>query len=130
MTVQPLSLSPTAPRHAFRAVEGVRLHWVEYGALGAHAPVVLLHGLNDSYLTWRQIAPVIAHGRHVLALDLPGHGLSDRPDASYELTWYAQILARWIDALGVPAVDLVGHSLGGGIALALLAHRRERVRRR
>ena len=133
VTVQPLPLSPTrsaaTPRHAFRTIEGVRLHWVEYGALGARAPVVLLHGLNDSYLTWRQIAPVVARGRHVLALDLPGHGLSDRPDASYELSWYAHILARWIDALGVMAVDLVGHSLGGGIALALLANRRERVRR-
>jgi hypothetical protein len=70
VTVQSLPLSPTpsvaaTPRHAFRAIEGVRLHWVEYGALAVRAPVVLLHGLNDSHLTWRQIAPVIARGRHV-----------------------------------------------------------------
>ena len=131
VTVQPLPLPPSlvAPRHAFRAVDGVRLHWVEYGEFSARAPVVLLHGLNDSHLTWRQIAPVLSRGRHVLALDLPGHGLSDRPDASYELAWYARILAGWIEALGFAAVDLVGHSLGGGIALALVAERRDRIRR-
>jgi pimeloyl-ACP methyl ester carboxylesterase len=129
--VQPLSLprSEAAQQHAFCVVDGVRLHWVEYGESSTRAPVILLHGLNDSHLTWRRIAPRLSCSRRVLALDLPGHGLSDRPDASYELTWYAGMLARWIDALGVEEVDLVGHSLGGGIALALLAERRERIRR-
>lgn len=134
MSVQPLSLPSipslvAEPRHAFRVVDGVRLHWVEYGDADGRTPVVLLHGLNDSHLTWRQIAPSLSRGRHVLALDLPGHGLSDRPDASYELTWYADILARWLDTLGAPQVDLVGHSLGGGIALALLADRRPSIHR-
>jgi pimeloyl-ACP methyl ester carboxylesterase len=131
VTVQPISL-PTfvaEPRHAFRDIDGVRLHWAEYGDADARAPVVLLHGLNDSYLTWSRIAPLLSRGRRVLALDLPGHGLSDRPDASYELAWYASIVARWIDSLDAPPIDLVGHSLGGGIALALLAECRPSVRR-
>jgi pimeloyl-ACP methyl ester carboxylesterase len=132
VTVQPISQDQprvAKPRHLLRVVDGVKLHWVEYGESCGRPPVVLLHGLNDSHLTWRQVAPALAHSRGVLALDLPGHGLSDRPDAGYELAWYAKIVARWIDALGIGAVDIVGHSLGGGIALGLLAERRPHVRR-
>ena len=62
-------------------------------------------------------------------LDLPGHGLSDRPDAGYELEWYARVVAAWIESLDVPQLDVVGHSLGGGIALMLLLHCRPRMRR-
>jgi pimeloyl-ACP methyl ester carboxylesterase len=136
--VDPALREPRAaePRHFRRMVGGVLLHWVEFGetsgkALGK-APVVLLHGLNDSHLTWRQIATELARNRRVLVLDLPGHGHSDRPDAGYELAWYAQIVAGWIEALGLEAreqVDVVGHSFGGGIALALLPVCRPRIRR-
>jgi pimeloyl-ACP methyl ester carboxylesterase len=124
------------PRHFRRTVEGVLLHWVEFGSACrkplAKTTVILLHGLNDSYLTWRQIAPELARNRRVLVLDLPGHGHSERPDAGYELAWYAQIVAGWIEALGLAPreqVDIVGHSLGGGIALMLLEVHRPRIRR-
>jgi pimeloyl-ACP methyl ester carboxylesterase len=124
------------PRHFRRTVEGVLLHWVEFGHASrkpfGNTTVVLLHGLNDSHLTWRQIAPELARNRRVLVLDLPGHGHSDRPDAGYELAWYAQIVAGWIEALGLgprERVDIVGHSFGGGIALMLLEVCRPRIRR-
>ena len=133
VTVQPLSLphSFTAqPRHCFGVIEGVRLHWVDYGSRSERPPVVLLHGLNDSHLTWHRIAPALAQDRRVLALDLPGHGISNRPDASYELSWYARIVARWVEeALDFEPADIVGHSLGGGIALGFLAHQRPGIRR-
>jgi pimeloyl-ACP methyl ester carboxylesterase len=132
VTLQPISQEepPVAePRHLLRVIDGVKLHWAEYGDSGGRPPVVLLHGLNDSHLTWRQIAPPLARNRSVLALDLPGHGLSDRPDAGYELAWYARLVARWIDTLGREVVDVVGHSLGGGVAMMLLAERRPRIRR-
>jgi pimeloyl-ACP methyl ester carboxylesterase len=124
------------PRHFHRVVEGVLLHWVEFGPSAGtpleRTPVVLLHGLNDSHLTWRQIAPELARDRRVFALDLPGHGDSGRPDAGYEVAWYARSVARWIEVLGLDPrgqVDIVGHSLGGGIALMLLAVCRPRIRR-
>jgi pimeloyl-ACP methyl ester carboxylesterase len=117
-------------------VEGVLLHWVAFAPTvdepREKTAVVLLHGLNDSHLTWRQIAPQLARDRAVFILDLPGHGYSDRPDVGYELAWYARIVAAWIDALELEAgeqVDIVGHSLGGGIALVLLDVSRERIRR-
>jgi pimeloyl-ACP methyl ester carboxylesterase len=126
-----------APLHArdrrsfVRCIEGVNLHWVEYGRAdtAGSVPVVLLHGLTDSHLTWSQIAPDLGRTRRVLALDLPGHGLSDRPDVGYELAWYARIVDRWMESLGLDHVDIVGHSLGGGIALMLLRICRPRIRR-
>jgi hypothetical protein len=69
--------------HSFSQVEGVRLHWVELGRANGIVPLVLLHGLNDSYLTWKHVAPALAHNRRSLMPDLPGHGMSERPDASY-----------------------------------------------
>jgi pimeloyl-ACP methyl ester carboxylesterase len=65
----------------------------------------------------------------VLMLDLAGHGLSDRPDASYTLAWHARTVIHWLDALGVDDVDVVGHSFGGGVAQWMLLEHRPRVRR-
>lgn len=117
--------------HSSRIVAGTRIHWAELGtsAEARGAPIVLLHGLHDSHLTWRSIAPQLAAGRRVLMPDLVGCGLSDRPDASYALSWHAQIIAEWLFALGIAEVDLVGHSFGGGVAQVLLLERRLSVRR-
>jgi pimeloyl-ACP methyl ester carboxylesterase len=120
---------PDEGRHAVAEVDGVDLHWVEYGDASDRAPVLFLHGLNDSHLTWRRVASALAVDRRVLALDLPGHGLSGRPDASYKLDWYAGIVAKWIHTMGLEPVDIVGHSLGGGVAQALLLEKSVTIRR-
>ena len=113
----------------FAHIEGVGLHWAELGRADSTVPLVLLHGLNDSYLTWRNVAPALARGRRVIMLDLPGHGLSERPDASYELGWHAQIVAQWFATTNLEQVDIVGHSFGGGVAQMLLLLCPERIRR-
>lgn len=113
----------------FTNVAGIRIHSVELGDAGSRPPLVMLHGLNDAHLAWRHVAPAIARDRRVLMPDLPGHGLSDCPDASYELEWYAEVMAQWVEGLGVAEVDLVGHSFGGTIALRMLARCRARIRR-
>jgi pimeloyl-ACP methyl ester carboxylesterase len=115
--------------HHFALAEGVRLHWAELGEAGHKVPLVLLHGLYDSHLTWRHVAPALARERRVLMPDLPGHGLSARPDASYELGWHARLIAAWLKEAGVEQADVVGHSYGGGVAQMLLLECRERVRR-
>jgi pimeloyl-ACP methyl ester carboxylesterase len=96
------------------------LHWVELGPSNERTALVLLHGMNDSYVTWKHVAPALARDRWVLMPDLPGHGRSDRPDASYELAWHARIIAGWLERLELGPVDVVGHSFGGGVAQMLL----------
>ncbi len=111
-------------------VAGIELHWVEEGSASAAAPpLVLLHGLNDSHRTWRRVAPELARTRRVVMLDLPGHGLSARPDAPYGVEWYGSVLAAWLAYLGLAEVDLVGHSYGGGVVQQALLACPERVRR-
>jgi pimeloyl-ACP methyl ester carboxylesterase len=116
-------------RDHFVMVEGVRLHWSEAGEASDTPPVVLLHGLNNSCLSWSRAAALLAVDRRVLMLDLPGHGQSERPDSGYELDWYARIIARWLETVGIEQADIVGHSFGGGIAQMLLLECPKRVRR-
>jgi pimeloyl-ACP methyl ester carboxylesterase len=118
-----------ALRQCFVTVDGVRLHWAELGAASSVPPIVLLHGLTDSHLTWRAAAAELARDRLVLMPDLPGCGLSERPNASYALTWHAHMIARWLEQLGLQSVDFVGHSFGGGVAQMLLLECPERIRR-
>jgi pimeloyl-ACP methyl ester carboxylesterase len=61
--------------------------------------------------------------------DLPGHGLSARPDASYELSWYAHVMEQWLETAGVDRADVVGHSFGGGVAQMMLLKCPQRIRR-
>ncbi|GAC1341853.1 MAG: alpha/beta fold hydrolase [Myxococcales bacterium] len=103
----------------------IQLHWTE---AGEGPPLVLLHGLNDSHRTWRDVWPRLP-GRRILMLDLPGHGLSGRPDAPYTLEWNAGRVARWMEALDLRDADVVGHSYGGGVAQWLLLNSRPRIRR-
>ncbi|MEO6420558.1 MAG: alpha/beta fold hydrolase [Polyangiaceae bacterium] len=113
-------------KKSFVRIEGTDIHWAE---LGQGRPIVLLHGLSDSHRTWGKIASELARTRRVLMPDLPGHGLSSRPDESYALAWHAQIMAGWLDALQLGDVDIVGHSFGGGVAQWLLLAHRQRIRR-
>lgn len=98
-------------------------------SMSARPPLVLLHGMNDCYRTWRHVGPRMARDRRVLIPDLPGHGLSDRPDVGYEIAWYARVMSRWLKAVGLSRCDVAGHSFGGGVAQMLLLECPERVRR-
>lgn len=106
-------------------VDGLRLRYVRKG----HGPaVVLLHGLASSIYTWKDVLPRLARDHDVVALDLPGFGGSDQPAG---LTWRAlpPAVLGLLDALGIPRASLVGHSLGGAVAVLLAARDPERVER-
>jgi pimeloyl-ACP methyl ester carboxylesterase len=107
-------------------VRGTTLAWTE---LGAGPPLLLLHGVGDSHRTWRRVARPLSEHFRVLLLDLPGHGLSDRPDAPYTLDWYASMVHGWLDAIGVQRTAVMGHSFGGGVAQWMVLAQRSRIDR-
>lgn len=110
-------------------INGIRLHWLSLGRNTDQPPLVMLHGLNDCARTWLKIGRELANDRRVFIPDLPGHGHSERADVSYELSWYAETMAEWMEFLDLKNADLVGHSFGGGIAQVMLLFCRERIGR-
>jgi pimeloyl-ACP methyl ester carboxylesterase len=89
------------------------------------APLVLVHGAGGTRLHWPEALRAMP-GRRVIALDLPGHGRS--PGGSERtVAGYAQRVLALLDALGVEAAVVVGHSLGGAIALTLALEAQARV---
>ncbi|MDQ2717496.1 MAG: alpha/beta hydrolase, partial [Chloroflexota bacterium] len=112
-------MQQTEPQATWLDVDGMRLHCLTGGESGT--PVVLLHGagIDSAALSWGEvIKPLAAHHR-VFAPDLPGYGLSDRPDTRYTLAFYADVVQHLLDELHLDKVSLVGLSMGGAIALAL-----------
>jgi len=105
------------------------LHVERVGRAGP--AVVLLHGFGSCSFLWRAIAPRLAEaGFTVLAIDLMGHGESDRPvDASYGLGAQAEYVERALTALRLGRVSVVGQDMGGLVGLLLAAQRPERVAR-
>jgi pimeloyl-ACP methyl ester carboxylesterase len=89
-----------------------------YRELGAGPPVVLLHGWPTSSFLWRNVMPALARHNCVLAVDLPGFGGSDKPvDVRYSFDLFERALNGFFDKLEVDVVGLVGHDLGGPIAV-------------
>ncbi len=94
-------------------------------------PLVALHGWLDNAGSFALLAPRLAAHRQVIALDLPGHGRSDHlaPGAAYHYVDYVQAVLTAIDALQLPRLALLGHSLGAGVASLVAAARPERIER-
>ncbi len=103
-------------------------HRMRYLTAGAGEPVLLLHGLADHAETWARVLPQLARGYRVVAPDLLGCGLSDKPPISYTLWELAFYLRHLMDAAEIERAHVVGHSLGGGLAMHLYFQYPERVR--
>jgi pimeloyl-ACP methyl ester carboxylesterase len=110
---------------------GVRLRVVESGPTTG-IPVLLVHGWGACVYTYRYLLPALSHaGRRAIAFDLRGHGLSDKPRGSmnYRTEMLLGEVLELLETLGLEQADLVGHSLGGGVALQLALTAPQRVRR-
>jgi pimeloyl-ACP methyl ester carboxylesterase len=105
---------------------GAKLH---YRRAGEGEPVLLLHGIAHSCRAWDRVMVPLAEHHDVIALDMPGCGLSDKPDTDYSLGSQAVAVRFVLDELGLDCVSAVGHSLGGGVAMTLAYHYPERVGR-
>ena len=112
-------------RRAHRASDMEQLEVVANGlkvscyALGKGRPIVLLHGLGASKITWLPLLAPLAEKHRVIVPDLPGHGESDKPRQEYTPRFYARIVRHLMDAVDVERAVVVGNSLGGRIALEL-----------
>jgi pimeloyl-ACP methyl ester carboxylesterase len=116
---------------AFEAWE-VELHGhrAVYHAAGAGPPVVLIHGMVNSSRHWRDVAVRLADRHTVIAPDLIGHGDSATPRGDYSLGAHAAAIRDLLVAIGIGPATIVGHSLGGGVAMQYFwqfPHRVERL---
>src|SRR5262245_31574317 len=98
---------------------GVRLAYEERGR-GA-PPMVFVHGIACDHSHFTPQFDHFGRNHRVVAVDLRGHGQSDKPEGDYSLTLYTEDLAWLCEALGLYRPVIVGHSLGGVIALDLAA---------
>jgi pimeloyl-ACP methyl ester carboxylesterase len=97
-----------------RVVHGYRR---AFRVAGSGPPLLLIHGIGDSSATWRTVLPRLARNHTVIAPDLLGHGRSAKPRADYSTAAYANGMRDLLGVLGIDRVTLVGHSLGGGVAM-------------
>src|SRR5579884_1306110 len=114
-TRAPMSLSV----HESLPVREITLHGhtFAYRVAGRGPVLVLLHGITCSSETWADVIPALAAKFTVIAPDLLGHGRSSKPKADYSVGAYASAVRDLLLALGHGRATVVGHSLGGGIAL-------------
>jgi non-heme chloroperoxidase len=108
-----------------RLSNGVRLHYAEQGD-PAGDTVLLLHGYGDSWFSWSRVLPGLTPGRRAIALDLRGHGDSDRPAQGYAVRELAEDVVGFMAARHIARAAVVGHSMGSFVAqqVALAAPRR------
>ena len=92
-------------------------HRVTYTEAGSGPVVLLLHGIAGSSRTWDAVVETIAEHTRVIAPDLLGHGESAKPRGDYSLGAYASGVRDLLVALGEESATVVGHSLGGGVAM-------------
>ncbi|AEH08462.1 MULTISPECIES: alpha/beta fold hydrolase [Protofrankia] len=122
--VQPSVSSRYTTRYV--TVHGYRRAYIRAGRGPA---LLLIHGVGDNSQSWRGLVPLLARGRTVIVPDLLGHGESDKPRGDYSIGGYACGMRDLLTVLGIDRVTVVGHSLGGGIAMQFAYQFPERCER-
>jgi pimeloyl-ACP methyl ester carboxylesterase len=122
------SSSIAAAESQFFDAKGVKIHFL---IEGTGEPVVLIHGLDSSArINWQMPGTIdaLAKDHQVIAIDLPGYGESDKPDdpAAYGEQWIDDVILL-LDHLNIRKAHIVGYSMGGTVALKLIAEHPERV---
>lgn len=118
MTERKRNLRPvreiTAPSLQSRTIHGYKR---AFRIAGSGPAILLVHGIGDNSTTWTGIHAKLAQRFTVIAPDLLGHGKSDKPRADYSVAAYANGMRDLLSVLDVERVTVIGHSLGGGVAM-------------
>ena len=117
-------------RGEFLDVGGARLYCYAAGSRGAGEPIVLLHGFPTSSHLWTRVVPLLPAGHRVVVLDLLGYGRSDRPlGRDVSIRGHAERAIAVLDQLGINYACVVGHDVGGGVAMTMASRWPQRVSR-
>lgn len=117
MTQRKPNLQPVrelTPTLHFRTIHGYRR---AFRVAGSGPVLLLIHGIGDNSTTWHSVHSKLAQRFTVIAPDLLGHGQSDKPRADYSVAAYANGMRDLLSVLDIDKVTVVGHSLGGGVAM-------------
>ena len=98
-------------------VQGQRITYLD---VGTGPPVILIHGFGGSMWQWEHQQHALSQHFRVLTLDLPGAGLSDKPDIEYRPDQMLAFFVGFMDAVKVPQATLVGNSMGAGLAIGMV----------
>src|SRR4051812_28813380 len=106
-------------RGEFIDLAGERIYYYAAGSRGAGDPIVLIHGFPTSSHLWTDVVAKLPAGRRIIVMDLLGFGRSDAPpDGDYSIAGHTMRLARLLDALHIESCVLIGHDIGGVIAVS------------
>jgi pimeloyl-ACP methyl ester carboxylesterase/catechol 2,3-dioxygenase-like lactoylglutathione lyase family enzyme len=114
-------MSRAIPASRFITVNGLRIHYLDFGGDGP--PAVLHHATGFHAWTWTPIAEALSSRYRVFALDARGHGDSDKPASAYQWSAFISDLVAFVEALALGRVLGVGHSLGGTTTAGAAAER-------
>ena len=98
----------------FAKLDNARIHYVNYGK--GDVALVLIHGWTQNVDGWRDQIPDFTQSNRVVAIDLPGHGQSDKPQVTYSMELFARAVEAVMRDAKVKSAVLVGHSMGTPVA--------------
>ena len=132
LTAESVAASAAAPRtEVVELADGTRIAALMAGPAEATETIVFLHGLGGSQSTWASVLGAFADTYRIVAVDLPGHGGSDKPSpesTDYSISALAGTIGELLEQLELSPAVLIGHSLGGATALQLALDRPKLVR--
>jgi pimeloyl-ACP methyl ester carboxylesterase len=108
------SVREVTPSLQFRTIHGYRR---AFRVAGSGPAILLIHGIGDNSTTWQTVQAKLAQRFTVIAVDLLGHGQSGKPRADYSVAAYANGMRDLLSVLDIERVTVIGHSLGGGVAM-------------
>lgn len=115
---------------SLQLVSRVNDRFVSYVEAGEGSPLILIHGIPVWGYIWHGIYPELARTHRILIPDLPGFGFSDKADCfDRSIACQANMIDAWLEQLGVSRATIIGHDIGGGVALRMATLFPERVER-